>query len=156
MTARRCPTCAAEIGDRAICYRCGALPAVEERLRRSRRELSEFFERKAALLPQRFEAHHFLWACAVIPFFLIPPLISLIYAIRAMRQSATQQVSANFEWIAIVSAINLVVSALVLYKFYFPINEFLLQLPDAVRASLRRLFFFVPQPQQPGPKLTPV
>lgn len=156
-TVSRCPTCAAEVNDQIVCYRCGTLLAVEASLQRTKGRLAAFVaDKRNALLPRRLGAHHFLWACAVIPFFLLPPLVSLIYAVGAMRRGAAQRISADFEWIAVISAINLVVSSLVLYKYYFVLNDLLLQGPEMLRAFVRRWFFFM-QPQQPTmPKPIPV
>ncbi len=67
-----------------------------------------------------------------------------------------RSINADFEWIAIVAAINLVISGLLLYQFYFLINDFYTQGPENLRDLLRKLFrFFQPQ-EAPPVKLTPV
>lgn len=153
----RCPTCATELGDRSICYRCGSLPALETRIRTSKFALQGLLHSVSNLLPRRFEGAHFLWACAIIPLLMLPPLFSLVYSIRAMRQRTGQLVQADFEWIAIVSAVNVIVSALVLYKLNVTFHEIWAQGPDLVRSLLRRwLELFSPRPPSYVPKLTPV
>ena len=89
-----------------------------------------------------------------MPVFLLPPIVSLGYAIVSMRRAGGGQ-PAGLEWLAIVSLINIIVSALILYKFHFSPNELALYFADHLRALLRALWPFVPS--QPGtPKLTPV
>jgi hypothetical protein len=143
-----CPTCAADIGDAPICQRCGSLPGIERRVQKTRSEFQNFIDQKLALLPAHFEARHFLWACAVVPLFLVPPLFSLIYSIRAMQARQTQNASADFEWISIISALNLVVSLLLLYKLHLFVDDLWIQSQENFGSFVRNLFqlFFRPTP----------
>jgi hypothetical protein len=106
--------------------------------------------------PHRFQKHHFLWACAVIPFFMLPPVFALIYAIMAMRKKTRPSIDANFEWIAIIAFVNIIVSALILYKVHFIAQDLITQWPDMVRSLLPRWFSFeAPQPR-PSMKTLPI
>jgi hypothetical protein len=156
MRIARCPTCAADLDGKVMCPRCGSLPGIEAYFQQTKGNIDRFVSsKKAAILPSRFEAQHFLWACAIIPLFVLPPLVSLTYAVVAMRKPANQSVQANFEWIAIISAINIVVSILLLYKLHFLAGDLLEHLPFQIRTFLRNWFYFQP-PEKPPIKVMPV
>jgi len=114
-----------------------------------------FVDEKVATISRSLRPAHFLWVCAIIPLVVLPPLVSLISAIAAMRRTSEQPPPVNFEWIAIVSAVNVIVSGLVLYKYHFPPSEVMGFAGAALRALLRFLFGFVPG-TAPGPRVTPV
>ena len=155
MTHSRCPTCAAELENNSVCYRCGTLPGVEAAVRNAKRSVGTYWEEKTSGLTRGFKSHHLLWILAIIPFFMLPPLAALIYAIAAMRKR-DGQAKTNVEWLAIISAVNLVVSALLLYKFYFVFHDLLLQGPDLLRAFIRRWLGTVGPDPRPPVKTTPV
>jgi hypothetical protein len=58
-----------------------------------------------------------LWACALMPLFVVPPLVSLVYALTAMRRRKKSPFHINEEWLAIVSALNIVISVVAWMKF---------------------------------------
>jgi hypothetical protein len=155
MTITNCPTCGAGLGGKSICYRCGTLAGIESRVQKAKQSIAAFVQDRSSVLPRRFQAHHFLWLCAIVPLLIVPAAVSLVYALRSMRRE-NRSINADFEWIAIVAAINLVISGLLLYQFYFLINDFYTQGPENLRDLLRKLFrFFQPQ-EAPPVKLTPV
>jgi uncharacterized membrane protein YvbJ len=150
---RRCPTCGAELENKALCYRCGTLPELESAITRTHRGINNFIEKKIAAIPRRLQRHHFLWACALVPLFILPPLAALTYAIVAMRrQTVTKDV--NYEWIAIIATLNILLSAMILYKLHIIIDEIYGSIPDLIRVLLRRLFPFEINPIQPPAKTT--
>jgi hypothetical protein len=162
MAITHCTTCGAELHGKSICQRCGTLVGIETRVRQIKHSVGTFIQEKTTAIPRRFQAHHFLWLCALFPLLLVPAAVSLVYAVRAMRAAdRSERVKADFEWIAIVSAVNLIVSALLLYKFYFLVNELYLQGPQTLREalgavirSILRMFYAPLQP--PAIKPTPV
>jgi hypothetical protein len=150
---RRCPTCGAQLAGKAICPRCGTLVAAELSLARFQGKARTFFEDRFASLPRRLTPYHFLWACACMPVFLLPPLVSFVFAIVSMRRAGGGQ-PAGLEWLAIVALINIIISAIILYKFHFSPNELAVYFADHLRALLRSLLPFTPSPSG-APKLTP-
>lgn len=155
--AVRCPVCGADLGGNFVCHRCGTLVGVEMILRRVASVARAFVAGQSAKLPQRIQAYHFLWACALIPLFVLPPLVSLGYSVRAMRRAGGGRFDANFEWIAIISAINIVVSVLVLYKLHLVISDLTAHGEGLLRALIKRWFDLFAPSNKPDlfPKLTP-
>jgi hypothetical protein len=156
VSVSRCPTCGADLHGSAICSRCGTLASFEIGLARARaRAGSSFREFLQRVLPARIEARHFLWVCALVPFSFFPPLLSLAYAVFSLRGNRYSNAEKNgFEWLAIISLLNIIVSALALYSFHFAYSEMLV----AFFQHLKNIFEFKFSPIQhaPPPKLLPV
>lgn len=150
----RCPNCGAELGEASICQRCGSLPALEAAISNARIGLKGYVQQKWMLLPRRFQGQHFLWICAVIPLFILPPIFALVYSVVAMRKERTP-LGANFEWVAVLSAVNIVVSALILYKLHFVANDLIADFPEMLRSTFRRWFLFDTSPP-PRPIVKPM
>src|SRR4051812_23286953 len=127
-----CPTCGADLNGRSICARCGTLAGAEFALSRIQSHARSFVDAKLFVL-SRLMAQHFLWACALMPIFVLPPLVSLTYAVILMRRSREASTS-NLEWLAIVSAVNLVVTGLILYKFHFSPWDLMSQAGEIITA----------------------
>jgi hypothetical protein len=115
----------------------------------------QFVEEKVAAISRGLGPAHVLWLCAVVPLVMLPPLVALIAAVTAMRRTSDQPPAVNFEWIAIVSAVNLIVSGLVLYKFHVSPTEVFGFAGAAARAVLRFLFGIFPGIPS-TPRATPV
>jgi hypothetical protein len=109
-----------------------------------------FIEGRLALLPRRFRPYHFLWACALMPVFVLPPAVSLSIALMSMRKTARDTAPVNFEWIAIVSALNLILTGLILYKFHFSPGEVIAYGGDVLRAMAHSLYQWLSVPRQPA------
>ncbi|MEJ2625737.1 MAG: hypothetical protein P8Z80_14705 [Pseudolabrys sp.] len=77
-----------------------------------------FFDSKRLRLPS-ITGHHFLWACAVMPFFVLPPLVAVVSATIGLRRSGRIEDRSANEWIVIIALINIILSALILYRFHF-------------------------------------
>ena len=156
MAQLHCPTCGADLGGSSICPRCGTLAGAELALAKFRTRAHLFFESRRMLLP-RVTPHHFLWACALMPLFILPPLASLVLAVAGIRKSGASTPSA-YEWIAIISALNLVVSGLILYKFHFSPAELIAALGYLLKTILRAIFDFIPSPipTTPTPRVIPI
>lgn len=88
-----------------------------------------------------------------MPFFLLPPALSLVVATMSLRRSPRYSELDHFEWIAIFSAINLTLSVIVLYKFHFPLAEVIQHLGDKFKVILDG---FLPGPQHPSIRATPI
>jgi hypothetical protein len=114
-----------------------------------------FVEEKVATFSRGLRPVHFLWLCAIVPFFILPALVGLIWAVAAMRRSPDQIPPVNFEWIAIVSAVNLIVSGLILYKFHFSPTEVIGFAASEVRALLQFLSGLL-SGTPAGPRTTPI
>jgi hypothetical protein len=68
-----------------------------------------------------------------------------------MRQQKGSVVEANFEWIAIISFINILVSVAFFYKYYSEVREFIWSIPQLVQMYLGERFgSFVPGGQPAG------
>lgn len=122
MALTHCSTCGTELGGRSICPRCGTLVGAEAALARIQTRAKNLIDNRLAALPA-FGPAHFLWVCAFIPIVMAPPLVSLGIAIASMRRRSGTIPAVDFEWIAIISAINVVLSGLILYKFHFSPSE---------------------------------
>jgi hypothetical protein len=146
----RCPTCGAEVGERVICPHCGTLVAAERRLAKIGASAQSYASETLAAIPRRLTINHFLWACALMPVFVLPPLASLTFAVVSMRQKGNGAASINSEWLALVSLLNIVLSLTLLYKLHFSPYEVAGFFAELLRGGLRSLFHFVPgAPQHP-------
>jgi len=155
MAGPLCPTCGADLGGRSICARCGTLAGMEFGLARIQGRARHFYEGRIAPLPQRVRPHHFLWACALMPVFMLPPLVALVAAIGGMRKPGPAVT--NFEWIAIIAAVNLILSGLLLYKFHFSPAEISAFLHDVLRALIATIARYLPgHVAPPQPRMLPV
>jgi hypothetical protein len=134
-----CPTCGAELEGRSICMRCGTLAGLEFGVASLRIRARQFFE---ARRPYSFQRHHLLWVCALAPMVVLPPLFSLLVSIRAMRRPGDDAEAFNLEWIAIISAINILVSALILYKYHLSLFDMVSAAGALFRSLLRALLLF--------------
>lgn len=142
--ATNCPTCGAVLDGRSICRRCGTLVALEFGVANIQGKAKSFLAARLAALPQRFRPHHFLWACAVMPLFIVPPLVSLVSSIASLRRPERNAAANDYEWIAIVSAINVILSGLVLYKFHFSVADVIDHIGDYLSAILHPVLPFIP------------
>jgi hypothetical protein len=151
----RCPTCGADLVGHAVCPRCGTLAAAEFAIARLRTQVRRVVGERVSSVSRKLRPVHFFWVCAVMPLVLVPPIVSLISAIAAMRRPSEERSALNFEWIAIVSVVNLILSSLALYKFHFSPGEVFGFAASTARALLR--FFLGLVPGSPsGPRITPV
>jgi hypothetical protein len=119
-------------------------------------EAKAFLNAKFTALPQSFFPHYFLWLCAIAPFFLLPPLVSLLISILSMRRSNEHSGINDVEWVAVVSAINIILSLLILYKFHFSVAEFV-----SFLGSRLRMIFSITSPfpldgHHPSIQATPI
>lgn|GEM_PF-4537327 len=87
---------------------------------------------------------------------MLPPLFALTYAIMAMRKKTQPSIDVNFEWIGIVAFVNIIVSALILYKLHFIAQDLITQWPDMVRSLFPRWFFFESPQPRPSVKTIPI
>lgn len=129
--------------------------SVELALARVQLRARQLFIERVTYLPRRLQPHHFLWVCAIIPVVIVPPLVSLILAIGGMRRSNSKSSDVNFEWIAIVSMLNVILSALFLYRFHFSPTEIMAYLADILLSFIREVAPYTPI-REPPAKLTPV
>ena len=155
MSASRCTTCGTEIGTRLICPNCGTLVAAERRLAKMTTTVQTYASQKFEALPRRITAGHFLWACALMPVFVLPPVVSLVLAILSMRQKSDAPAHVNVEWLAIISLLNIGLSLLLLYKLHFSPQEIAVYFTDLFRSFLQSIFHFIPTPQR-GPRVIPI
>jgi hypothetical protein len=72
-----------------------------------------------------------------------------------MRRSNSKSSDVNFEWIAIVSMLNVILSALFLYRFHFSPTEIMAYLADILLSFIREVAPYTPI-REPPAKLTPV
>jgi hypothetical protein len=156
MVSAYCPTCGASLEDHNVCPRCGTLVALELRIAKIRWRAKAFLNAQFMALPQSFFPHYFLWLCAIAPFLLLPPLVSLVISVVSMRRSSEHSGMNDVEWIAVVSAINIILSLLILYKFHFSVAEFVSYL-----GSRLRMIFSVTPPfpldgHHPSIRATPI
>ena len=155
MSLTQCPTCGAALEGRAVCAHCGTLVSIEFALSRAKTRGRNFIDVKIQSLGRELRPHHFLWACAVVPFFILPPLVSLIFAIGSLRRTNAAERIGGLEWMAVIAAINIVLSVLVLAKFHFSLQDLAAFVGDIIR-SVFSAFMRLPNPPPAGPKLTPV
>ena len=157
MNERNCSTCGAALRGSSICSHCGTLIGVELVLSRMRSRARSFLELCRHSIPT-VKPHHFLWACALMPLFILPPLFSLVLSVVAMRAPKESSMHSTQEWIAIVSLVNMVLSGLMLYKFHFSPAEILGALVSLLSAIARGLLNLVPigGTPAPGPRITPI
>jgi len=151
----RCTTCGFEVGERLVCPNCGTLVAAERRLARMSATAQAYASQKLDALPRRITINHFLWACALMPVFVLPPAVSLAYALSSMRRPA-DSTKTNCEWLAIISILNIALSLLLLYRLHFSPVEVALFIGGFVRALFRDVLHLLPgQGQPPQPRLIP-
>ena len=155
MALGHCPTCGTDLGDRSICPRCGTLVGVEATMARVKFKAKDLINRRLAAIPA-FGPAHFLWVGAVIPVVIVPPLVSLVISVASMLRRGPIATSANFEWIAIASAINIVLSGLILYKFHFSPAELSGYFEGFVRDVLGRLWNSLPGSRPAAPRVIPI
>ena len=155
MALTHCSTCGADLGGRSICPRCGTLVGAEAALARVKSHVKRHIDTRLAALPA-FGPAHFLWICAVIPVVIVPPLVSLVVAIASMRQRSGKFSAVDFEWIAIISAINIVVSGLILYKFHFSPAELFAYFGSFAKEWLARFWTILPGSHPPSPRIIPI
>jgi hypothetical protein len=155
MIISNCPTCGAVLNGRSVCGRCGSLAAAEALIGRTRFRVRSFLDRQIFNARLQFRLHHFLWLCAVVPLVFLPPLFALGYSFISIRRDVETDKGAAYEWIAILSAINLIISVLVLYQFKFSPNDLAAYVADSFD-HLRYQFFPFRPPQPSPPRLTPI
>jgi len=155
MAPTHCSTCGTDLGGRSICPRCGTLVAAEAALARMQTKAKRFIDTRLSTLPA-FGRAHFLWVGAFIPIVMAPPLVSLVIAIASMRRRGGNVSSTDFEWIAVISAINIAVSGLILYKFHFSPAELSGYFVDLARDWLGRFWHILPQSKPSSPHVIPI
>lgn len=149
-----CSTCGAELTGRTVCSRCGTLVGLEAGLASLRNRLQRRLDDGVLAFRGALQPIHFLWACALVPIFVLPPCVSLVMAVKAMRGAESRSASSH-EWVALVSALNIVVSLLFLYKLHFSPAEVVVWLSAWMRWLLNWITGpFAPRP--PSVKVTPV
>jgi hypothetical protein len=144
MSGTRCSTCGADVGERAICPRCGTLIGVERGLAKLTAGARSYTTDWLTTLPRRLSIHHFLWLCAVMPVVVLPPLASLGFALLSMRHRDNTAPGINAEWLAIISFLNIVLSLLLLYKLHFSPYEVAAFIRDIVHSLLGSILRVVP------------
>jgi hypothetical protein len=155
MALTHCSTCGTDLGGRSICPRCGTLIGVEAAITRIQTKAKRLIDSWLAALPA-FGPAHFLWVGAVIPVVIAPPLVSLGIAIASMRRRSGNIPPVDFEWIAIVSAINIVVSGLILYRFHFSPAELAGYFGDIMRDWLGKFWNVLPGSKPASPRIIPI
>ena len=155
MALTHCSTCGADLGGRSICPRCGTLVAAEAGLARIQIKAKSFLDARLSALPTPGPAH-FLWICAFLPIVIAPPLVSLVISIASMRRRGEIVAKTNFEWIAIISAINLVLSGLILYKYHFSLPELSVYFAELLKDWLGKFWNILPGTRPPSPRVIPI
>lgn len=156
MAIIHCPTCGTALEGRSICPRCGTLVGAELAIAHAAGRVKSMVGSRVARLRPTGSAQ-FLWVAAVIPIVLAPPLVSLAISIASMRRSApTAAPAANYEWIAIISLLNIILSGIVLYKFHFAPAEVLAYALDLLRSWLGKVGHIIPGHAPPPPRLVPI
>jgi hypothetical protein len=155
MSGARCSTCGADVGGRAICSHCGTLLGVERGVAKVRSSIRAYVAARMQALPRRLTINHFLWLCAVMPVFVLPPLASLAFAVVSLKKKGNTAPGLDSEWLAIVSLLNVVLSLLLLYKLHFSPVEVAAFFRDLVESLLRSIFHVVPG-NPPKPRVIPI
>lgn len=154
MAVSNCPTCGTTLNGRSICPRCGTLVGAELAVANATAKAKSLIDRQVGKLGSLGPAH-FLWIAAVIPVVIAPPLVSFAVSIISMRRPERAVNSVNYEWIAIISTVNLILSALILYKFHFSPTELHGFLVGVVRGLVDRIVPILPG-QVPRPRVVPI
>lgn len=155
MALTHCSTCGADLGGRSICPRCGTLVAAEAALARFQIKTKSFIDARVSAIPT-LGPTHFLWICAFVPIVIAPPLVSLVISITSMRRRGGDVAKTNFEWIAIISAINLVLSGLILYKYHFSPAELSGYAGGLLKDWLGKFWHILPGPPPSSPRVIPI
>jgi hypothetical protein len=129
-----CPTCGAGLRGRTICPSCGTLVGLEAQIARARSGVRSFVDERMRALPRHLGLAHVLWACALMPMFILPPLVSLAYALRTMRGSRPAVV--NTEWLAIISILNIVLAVAIWIKFHGVASDIIVAAFSEVQARI--------------------
>lgn len=154
MALTHCPTCGTAMNGRSICPRCGTLVGAELAVANVKAKAKSLLDTQIGKLGA-FGPAHFLWIAAFIPVVIAPPLVSFAISIVSMRRREHAAGSVNYEWIAIVSVINLVISALILYRFHFSPAEVHGFFLDLLRSFLQKITPAIPG-QPPPPRIVPI
>lgn len=137
------------MGGRSICPRCGTLVGIEFAAARARSTVKSVIDRQVSRF-RPLQTTHFLWIAAFVPIVIVPPLISLGIALVSMRRADRPSERSNYEWIAIISVLNLLMSTLILYKFHFSLDELHGLLLGMIRSFIERI-----APLMPGAPSSP-
>jgi len=156
MAADRCTTCGSQLAAYGICPHCGSLIGVENVIRRVRGRLDALIETGAKRLPRRLSTLQFLWICALIPLVIVPPILSLLAAVTLMGRPRAARWDNQLEWIVTLSAINLLLSGLVLYRFHFSLGELGAYLRSGLFPLLLDMLPTAPSAPQPPGQAMPV
>jgi hypothetical protein len=152
---RQCPTCGAVVGKGPICQHCGTLVALELQFAKIRTEARNRFSQRLARLPKRIELHHLVWLCALMPIFVLPPVFSFFYAVIMMRRDRNSADAPAWDWLAILSAVNVVISLALWVKFHFAGTEMLAALLQYLK-SLTEMPLWWRMPERPLGKIIPI
>ena len=153
MSPSHCPTCGTALSGRSICPRCGTLVAAELVVSSAAAKARALIDNRIARLGT-FGPAQFLWVAAFTPIVIAPPLVSLAISVGAMRRG--ERSAANYEWIAIISLLNIVLSGIVLYKFHFSPAELLGYALDLLRSGLHKILPALPGSGAPPPRIVPI
>jgi len=155
MSPTHCSTCGTALGGRSICPRCGTLVGAEIAVASAAAKARSLIESKIARLGP-FGPMQFLWVAAFTPIVIAPPLVSLAIAIGSMRRGERSAATANYEWIAIISLLNIILSGIVLYKFHFSPTELLGYALDLLRSWLGKIVPMLPGQGPAPPRIVPI
>lgn len=152
-----CPTCGSEYNGRAICSHCGTIVGVDLKINQMRGDAYSFISRQRSRLPKRMEMHHVVWLCAIVPLTILPPILSLLYACLVLRKGDAPKVAIDWQWLAIISIMNIVLSTIIWSKFNFAVGEIMSALSNLLSHYATWLAKFL-KLQAPSiePKLYPV
>jgi hypothetical protein len=109
-----CPSCGSVLTRGALtCSCCGGVVAVENVLGWLRSELNYQTNRASQYLRDR---NVLIWALALCPVFILPPVLALLMSLRGFRRSEPEQRNAthNLDFIAIpvIALCNIVLSVI--------------------------------------------
>ena len=79
---------------------------------------------------------------------MVPALVSLVYSFAAIYQGR-ENAKINFEWVAIIAAINILISVVILHKFHVVLQDFVWQLPRNLMLFIEKLGFVAPSHMNP-------
>lgn len=125
---KRCPSCGAPLAPLSMtCQTCGAVVALEAIVAQGRRAAFDVFFDSASSL-SRSDAP--IWALALFPMLLAPPILALLLARRAQKRGAPFP---NATWIIVVAALNILLSLLLWRSIALMGWGFLAHLSDWLR-----------------------
>jgi len=155
MTLSHCSTCGTALSGRSICPRCGTLVGAEVAIASATARARSLIENQVARLGP-FGPTQFLWVAAFTPIVMAPPIVSLVLSVGSMRRADRTARSANYEWIAIISLLNIILSGIVLYKFHFSPAELLDYALNLARSWIGHILPALPGHGPAPPRIVPI